>query len=167
MFQPSEIFLNFATQPSLLPITSPCPPAQIQSPDLPHPVTVCREKQRESYAVRGTRTRGSSSRVLSWGMKMFQNLGSALYDSQAWNVTAKSAAVFPQACFLLLTPRHLFSLSLSWLLLIHALRPGSDIRPGLLCTLFFPPLPLGSVRKFEDEIEGTNNETQERIPYLV
>lgn len=72
VFQRSEIFLNFATQPSLLPITSPCPPAQIQSPDLLHSVTVCREKQRESNAARGARTRGSSSRVLSWGMKMFE-----------------------------------------------------------------------------------------------
>lgn len=66
-------------------------------------------------------------------------------------------------------PHHLFSLfhfygtSRS----ISALRLGSDIRPGLLCTLFFPPLPLGSVCKFEDEIEGTNYETQECIPYLV
>lgn len=74
VFQRSEIFLNFAPRPSLLPIFSPCPPALIQSPvccavDLLHPVTFCREKEGESNAARGARTRQSLSRVLSWGMK--------------------------------------------------------------------------------------------------
>lgn len=72
VFQRSEIFLNFATQPSVLPITSPCPPAQTQPPDLLHPVPVCRGKQGESNAARATRIWGSSSRVLSWGLKMFE-----------------------------------------------------------------------------------------------
>lgn len=142
VFQRSEIFLNFATQPSLLPITSPCPPAQIQTPDLLHPVTVCREQQGESNAARGTRTHGSSSRELSWGMKMFEiwdqrcmipRLG--MWPPRAQQFILRHASGFwsPATFFL----SHFQSVS--------ALRPGSDIHPGLLCTLFFPPLPLGSV----------------------
>lgn len=74
VFQRSEIFLNFAPRPSLLPSISPCPPAQIQSPvccavDLLHPVTFCSEKEGESNSARGVRTRQSLSWVLSWGMK--------------------------------------------------------------------------------------------------
>lgn len=83
-------------------------------------------------------------------------------------MTAKSAAVYPEACILLFTLHHpFFSHFHSCSQTISSLTPGSDLFPGLLCTLVFPPLPLGSVCKCEDEIEGTNYETQECIPYLV
>lgn len=71
VFQRSEIFLNFAPRPSLLPIFSPCPPALIQSPvccavDLLHPVTFCREK-REKAMQREERGRAKASPECSAG----------------------------------------------------------------------------------------------------
>lgn len=101
VFQRSEIFLNFATQPSLHPNTPPPPrtPAQIQSPDLLHPVTVCREEQGgSSKAARVSENSWKQLPGAPLSGEDVWNLGSALHDSQTWNVAAKSVAVYPQAC---------------------------------------------------------------------
>lgn len=165
VFQRSEIFLNFATQPSLLHITPPPPPrppAQIQSPDhlsILSLSAVEREKQQEEGGLVDAAPGSSAGGVKMfeiWDQRcMISRLGMWPPRAQQF-VLRQASGVWPPTTLFL---SHIHALSGS----VSALRPGSDVCP----TLLFPTFPLGSVCKCEDEIERTNYETQRCIPYLV
>lgn len=137
VFQPSEIFLNFATQPSLLPITSPCRPARSSLQIFF--ILLLREretgkKQRSKRnegkeAAPGCSAEGWKCLKLGIWVAWFPGLECGRQERSSLSSGMLLASAPPSPCF----RSHFQGSSPS----ISAPRPGLDMRPGSFLLLLW------------------------------